>query len=621
LRQRREEDGGLSVEDTIIDASVEIRGTMIFATLILVLAVVPVFVLPDETGSFYSPLAGSYALAVLASMVVALTLTPALSSILWSDGPSRRHSPLTSWLQGGYERALSKTVEKTRIAYVAVAVLTVVSLVLLAVLNQSVSPLPDFRQRNIKIDVDGAPGTSRPEMDRIVGRIGDELRTVPGVRNVAAHVGRAILGDQVVGINSSQLWVSIDPGANYDETLAQIQETVDGYPGLHNEVQTYLNEIGSAVETEPLEDVVVRVFGEKQDVLRSVAEEVHQAIAGIDGIDNAQLKLPVEEPTLEIEVDLEAAQRYGLNPGDVRRAAATMVSGLQVGSLFEEQKVFEVSVWSTPETRHSLSDVGELLIDTPDGGRVRLAEVADVRVAASPSVMRRLGVSSYLEITADVRGRDLGAVSNDVKRTLRGFPFPLEYHAALVTERVERQAARQLILFAGIFAALGIFLLQQAAFDSWRLATLTFVTLPWALMGGLLAAFVSGGTLGLGSLAGLLAVLGLALRNGMMLIGHYQHLSQYEGGPFGPALVLRGSRERLIPILMTTLAIGLALLPVVIFGNIPGHEVLQPMAVVILGGLVTSALLNLFVLPTLYLRFGFSPESVAVPHIEPVKVS
>jgi Cu/Ag efflux pump CusA len=458
-------------------------------------------------------------------------------------------------------------------------------------------------------------------MDRIVGRIGDELRTIPGVRNVAAHVGRAILGDQVVGINSGTLWVSIDPGANYDATLAQIQGTVDGYPGLQNVVQTYLNEIGSAVETVPLEDVVVRVFGEKQDVLRDVAEEIKNAIFAVDGVYDAYIKYPFQEPTLEIEVDLAAAQRYGLNPGDVRRAAATLVSGLQVGSLFEEQKVFEVSVWSTPETRHSLSDVGELLIDTPDGGRVRLDEVADVRVASSPTVMRRLGVSPYLEIDASVAGRDLDAVTSDVKSAIQGFPFPLEYHAALVTERGERQAAQQLVLFASIFAALGVFLLLQAAFDSWRLATLAFLTLPVGLTGGLLAVLLTGATLALGSLVGLLAVLGLSLRNGMMLIGHCQRLNQYEGEIFGSALVLRGSRERLTPILMTTFALGLALLPVAIFGNIAGHEILQPMAVVVLGGLVTSALLNLFIMPTLYLRFGYSPESVAVLSPEPASSS
>jgi CzcA family heavy metal efflux pump len=621
LRQRREEGGDPSARDILIDASVEIRGTMIFAAFIMVMFVVPVFFLSGVTGAFYSPLASSYALAVLASMVVALTLTPALSSILLANAPLRRQSPLMRWLQQGYDRALSRTVQKTRLAYVTVAVLVLASLVLLLILSRSVSPLPEFQQRDVKIDLDGAPGTSRPEMDRIVDRISNELRTIPGVHNVAAHVGRAILGDQVVGINSSELWVSIGPGANYHATLSQIQETVDGYPGLQNQVGTYLNEISSSVVPEPTDDIVVRVFGEKQDVLRDVAEEMRNALLAVDGIYDAYIKYPVEEPTLEIEVNLEAAQRYGINPGDVRRTAATLVSGLQVGSLFEEQKVFEVSVWSTPETRHSLTDVGELLIDTPDGGRVRLDEVADVRVASSPVVMTRVGVSPFLEIGANVNERNLGAVTSDVKRTIQGFAFPLEYHAAFVAERAEQQADQQRILLAGVFAAIGVFLLLQAAFDNWRLATLAFVTLPWALMGGLLAVLVSGGTLGLGSLAGLLAVLGIAVRNGIMLISHYRHLTQVEGETFGSALVQRGSRERLAPMLMTTLAIGLALLPVVLFGNIPGHEILQPMAVVILGGLVTSALLNLFVLPALYLRFGFSPESVAVLSPEPVSSS
>jgi CzcA family heavy metal efflux pump len=622
LRRRRDDGRDLSVRDIIIDASVEVRGAMIFATFILVLVVVPVFFLSGLTGTFFSPLAGSYALAVLASLVVALTLTPALSSILLFNAPlERRRSPLRRWLQGTYERALSQSVQKTRLAYVTVAILVLAGGAVLILLSQSVSPLPEFKERDIKIDLDGAAGTSRPEMNRIVARVSNELRAIPGVRNVAAHVGRAILGDQVVGINSSELWVSIEPGANYDATLAQIQETVDGYPGLQNNVQTYLNEITGAIIEEPSEDLTVRVFGEQQEILSDVAEKVKNSLLGIEGIYDAYIKYPVERPTLEIEVDLESAQRYGINPGDVRRTAATLVSGLQVGSLFEEQKVFEVLVWSTPETRSSLSDVHELLIDTPGGGRVRLDEVADVRVASSPIVMQRIGVSPYLEIAANVSGRNLGAVTSDVRRTLRGFEFPLEYHAELVVERAERQAAQQRVLFAAAFAAIGVFLLLQAAFDDWRLAALVFLTLPVALTGGLLAAFVSGGAFALGSLAGLLALLGIAVRNSTMLINHYQHLGQFEDETFGPALVLRGSRERLAPIVMTTLAIGLALLPVLLFGGSPGHEILQPMAVVILGGLVTSAWLNLFILPTLYLRFGFSPESVAVLSPEPVSSS
>jgi CzcA family heavy metal efflux pump len=620
LRQRRQEGRDTSAWDVILDAAVEMRGPLIFGTLITLLAVVPFFFIEGVTGAFFRPLAVSYALAILVSMLVALFITPALSAILLSSAPlERRQSPLTRWFQRGYDGLLARTIQRSRLAYAAVAVLVLAGLVALPFLSQSL--LPEFRQRDVKIHLDAAPGTSRPEMSRIMARVGDELLALPGVRNVAAHVGRAILGDQVVGINSGELWVSFDPGADYDGTLAQIRETVDGYPGLENDVQTYLDEISGEVTAGSDEDILVRVFGKKMDVLRNVAQEVQQTIAGVDGVVDSWVKYPVEEPTLEIEVDLTAAQSYGINPGDVRRTAATLLSGLHVGDLFEEQKVFEVSVWSTPETRHSLSSVRELLIDTPGGGRVRLGDVADVRIAPTRTVMKRIEVSPYLEIAANVGGRGVGAVTSDVEQAIRGVGYPLEYHAELVAERAEQQASQQRILFAGVMVVIGIFLLLEAAFDSWRLALLAFLTLPVSLAGGVLAVLISGGTLSLGSLVGLLTILGVAARNSIALISHYRQLERGEGEEFGPALVLRGSRERLAPILMTTLALGLVLLPVLLFGSIAGHEILHPMAIVILGGLVTATVLNLFLIPILYLRFGYSPETIMSLGAEPVPSS
>jgi len=352
----------------------------------------------------------------------------------------------------------------------------------------------------------------------------------------------------------------------------------------------------------------VRVFGENLEVLRGQAEAVRQALSEIDGIVDARVKLIQEEPTLEIEVDLAKAQLYGIKPGDVRRAAATLLSGLQVGSLFEEQKVFDVVVWSTPETRHSLTSIRELLIETPGGGHVRLGDVADVRVAPAPNVIKHEAVSRYLDVSANVRGRDARAVTRDVETALQNFAFPLEYHAEVLGDYAKQQAAQQRLLVAGVLAVIGIFLILQAAVQSWRLASATFLALPAALVGGVLAAFLSGGALSLGALFGFLTLLGIAARNGLVLISHYQRLEQYEGETFGPDLIRRGSRERVAPIIMTALATGLALAPFVLFGNIPGHEIAHPMAIAILGGLVTSTLLNLFVIPTLYWSFGSSPE-------------
>jgi len=249
------------------------------------------------------------------------------------------------------------------------------------------------------------------------------------------------------------------------------------------------------------------------------------------------------------------------------------------------------------------------MIDTPMGKRVRLNDVADVRIVPTPNVIKREGESRRIDVQAGVEGRDLASVAREVQRTLETIKFPLGYHAILQGAYVELQSAQGNLRLFAILAMVGIFLLLQLSFRSWRLATLSFLTLPSALVGGVLAAFAAGGVITLGALVGFLSVLGIAARNGIMMINHFQHLEQFEGVTFGESLVLRGARERLRPILMTTGATGLAILPLVIYGNLPGHEIEYPMAVVILGGLVTSTLLNLFVMPTLYLRFGAGSTS------------
>jgi Cu/Ag efflux pump CusA len=404
----------------------------------------------------------------------------------------------------------------------------------------------------------------------------------------------------------------LDPAADYDQTLAAVQETVDGYPGLYRDVQTYLKERIREVLTGASNAVVVRIYGPDLAILRQKAEEVRQALKGVDGVVDLHVDLQVEEPQVEIKVDLARAEPYGLKPGDVRRAAATLVNGLEVGNLFEEQKVFDVVVMGTPELRHSLTSLRELLIDTPAGGQVRLEDVATVRIIPAENIIKREAASRRIDVGLSVRGRDLGAVARDVEQRLATVDFPLEYHPELLGEYVERQAAEQRLQGFALAAAIGVFFLLLAAFKAWRLAILSFVTLPSALVGGVLAAYAGDGVISLGSLVGFFTVLGIAARNGIMLINHYQHLQEQEGEVFGPALVLRGAKERLSPILMTALATGLAVVPLVVAGNLPGHEIEHPMAVVILGGLFTSTLLNLFIVPALYLRFASRPQPAPV---------
>jgi CzcA family heavy metal efflux pump len=599
LREQREKGSETSTAGLILEASLELRGAAVYATLIVALALLPVFVLEGVAGEFLPPLALSYLLAALASMAVALTVTPALSLLLLSKAPlDRREPPLVRRLLRGYEAFLSVLVRRPGRAYVAVGALAVAGFAALPFLGPSLSP--SFKETELLIHLDGPPGTSLQEMNRITSQASRELQSIPGVRDVGVHVGRAVTSDLAVNVNSAELWVSIEPEADYDATVASVQEAVDGYPGLTHDVLTFSSERVREVLTRTEDDIVVRIFGEDLDVLRSKAGEVRQFLSQIDGVVDPEVKLQAEEPSLEVEVDLAAAERYGIKPGDVRRAAATLLSGTEVGSLFEEQKVFGVVVWGTPENRNSLSSIRELLIDTPGGGHVRLGDVAQVRVAPSPAVIRHESVSRYLDVAANVDGRSTGSVEEDVERRLQEIQFPLEYHAEVLDPEGRTPQGR--LIAVGIAAAIGVLLLLQASFGSWRLAFLAFLAFPFALSGGALGTLADGGTLSLGSLVGFIALLGISARNGILMITHLQDLERHEGETLSPGLVLQGARERVLPIFVTALATGLAVLPFAVLGEMPGYELVHPLAVVVLGGLVTSTLLTLLVVPPLYLH-------------------
>ena len=298
------------------------------------------------------------------------------------------------------------------------------------------------------------------------------------------------------------------------------------------------------------------------------------------------------------------AARSGLTPGEVRRAAATLIGSVEVGEINVAGIALGVTAFSTPQVRRNLSDVARLLIDTPGGGHVPLGRVASLAVTQTPSDITRVDGTNKIDVTANVSGGDLSAANSSVKTRLAGIHVPLGYRIQVRGQAAERDAAQKRLLVLGIGAAIAILLLLQAAFNSVRLALLMFITLPVALVGGLLAAWAAIGTISLGALIGFFAVLGIAARNGILLISHLQHLEHREGEPFGPELVMRGASERLSPILMTALATALALAPLVFLGSRPGQEIENPMAIVILGGLATSTLMNLFVIPALYLRFG-----------------
>lgn len=610
LRQHRREKSKRSMASIILDASLEVRGAIIYAVLIDIAVLIPIFFLTGVSGAFFQPMVTSYALALLASMIVALTVTPALCLLLLRNAPlERREAPLMRWLQRGYTNILNRIIQIPAIVYLTISCFIVVGLLTLPFLGESL--FPTFKERFFLIHWVTFPGTSDHEVVRITTELSHKLSSIPGVLNFGSHIGRAVAGEEISGINFAENWISIDPKADYDKTMEAVQKTVDSYPGMFHDVQTYLNERIDEVVAGSSYPIVVRIYGPELETLRSLAEKIRQVLSQIDGAVDVHTEFQVDVPHIQVEADIAKANRYGLKPGDIRRAAATLIAGTEVSDIHRGAKVYDIMVWGTPNTRASPLSIRDLLISTPKGSAVSLKDVANVNILPTPNLIEREHNSRRIDVMMDTSNRDLGDIVNDVKEHLHGIKFPLGYYADVLGEYEERQAAQTHLFSVGIGAAIAVFLLLQAAFVNWRLAFLAFFTLPSALVGGLLAALAMGGIISLGSLVGFFTVFGIAARNGIMLINHYQYIEKHEGEPFGVELVLRGAKERLAPILMTAMAAGLALVPLVIWGDIPGQEIEYPMAIVIIGGLFTSTVLNLFIVPYLYLRYGKSKKELA----------
>ncbi|WP_202869809.1 efflux RND transporter permease subunit [Kribbella caucasensis] len=608
LAERRE---GVSRATTVIAAVAEVRGTILVATVVIAATVVPVVLIGGTSGALLKPVGLGYALAILASMLVALTVVPALAAALLPDSSVGRESPLARWLRRGYAALLRRIVSRPTVSYVAAALILVAGFAPLPLLGGQ-QLAPPLKDRNLLIRWEGIPGASLPEMNRITAAASAELRSVPGVRNVGALMGRAITSDQVSGVGSGELWVTLDPAADYDATVAGVRDVVNGYPGLVRDVLTYpdqrLDEVGAGTA----EPVVVRVYGNDFDVLEAKADEVVQAISTIDGIAAPRVQTPDKEPTVEIEVSIDKAAAHGIKPGEVRRTAATLMSGITAGNLFEEQKVFDVVVLATPEGRQNLDSLRNVLIDTPSGNQVRVGDVAEVRIRPNQTNIRHDAVSRYIDVVAEVRGRSLGAVTSDVESRVQQITFPKEHHLEVLGDAAQRQSSHLRTWLHIIAAAMAIFFLLQAGLRSWRLALLLFLLLPVALSGGVLAAALRKDTISVLSLLALLGVFAFAVRAGLLLVRHVQHLEE-EGQALGPAVVLRAAEERFGATVMTAVGVALALVPVVAAGSVTGLEVIQPMAVIIMGGLLSTTLLVLFVLPSLYLRFASGRSSSGDP--------
>jgi len=596
---------GQSSEAALERSLVDARRPMVFATLIILLGVVPALFMESRSAAFFQPLVLSYIAAVVAALLVAVLATPAVAALVMGNikpGPARR-----SLVLGPVAALFGRFGNTTLRAPIAGVGIAVVALVIAGVswTRLERDMLPRFNETDVLVEFEGPAGMSLQAMTTATSTLIKDLRQVPGVRNAAAQIGRALLCtcDDAGDVNSAEVWVSIDPAAPYDKTLDALEELVASYPGMLGRVETYLSKKMREALTGNDDALTVRVYGHSLEILNAKAEEIRVMLSKIRGIENPRVEQQTLEPSIEIQVDIDKAAKFGLKPGDVRRATSAFVGGIIVGSLFQDQKIFDVVVWGRPELRESISDVRNLLIDT-DTASVRLEDIAEVRIASANSKIYRQGSSRRISISADVGERPLGDIAADVAAGLKAITFPFEYHAEVVGEHAERRAALRPIYAYMIAGAVLIFLLLQTSLGSWTLAALSVCGVPMALAGGLIATLLSGGVFSLGSLLGFVTVLGLAVRHGISFVVHCQSLERDQGLPFGEDLVRRAMQDCFVPIIASALVTALIMIPFVVLGNAAGMEIARPIAVVVLGGLITSVIGTLLVVPGLYLRFG-----------------
>lgn len=570
-------------------------GPVLIATLIAILATFPLFVFDGVAGAVAMSLAQAFGVAVALSLLLSISLTPALWSILRMRAAGSH--------KGQHRPQPTAPLDGLKVPILGVAAILALIVTGTVAFSQR-SLIPSFQERTALINWSMVPGTSHPEMVRITSSVLVELRALDGVEGAGAHIGRAITSDQHSNVNAAQIWVNLAEGEDLTATKQAIAAVLEDYPGSARELMTYSDQ-KARLFTQPQStaSLTVRVFGYDLETLARLAGEVRNTVAGIEGAGEAVVdELPME-PVLKIEADLEKSKPFGIKPGDVRRTAAILLSGLEVGSLYEQQKVFEVVLWGVPEIRDSMTAIQDLLIDAPDGGLVRLGDVASVSIGSLPSVIRRDAVSRYADVLVDVEGRDVAAVAAAIDERLAAMRFPREYHAELLADYSDVAAAQNRLLLTMLAVGAGLFLLTHAAVGTWRLGAASVLALVAALSGAALVMLATGHQLTLASAGGLLGVLGVASRGTLALVSRYQGLER-EGAAFGSDLVAKGTQEHARGILVVGAGGIAAMLPAALLPMGPGLEILSPLAFVMIGGLVTTTLVQLYVVPSLYLMFG-----------------
>jgi CzcA family heavy metal efflux pump len=600
------------VREVVLEASLEVRGAVVYATFVVALVFVPLLTLSGVAGKFFAPLGLAYLLAVGTSLLVALTLTPALSLVLFRHGaPAETEPRLQTWLKRHYRAVLTRLMARPAVPVSAALLAMIAAGVALPFLGGGF--LPEFREGHLVLQVSEAPGASLDELLRVGRQLSAELLAIPGVATVEQQVGRAERGEDTWGPHRSELHVELEKGLGRGEAavVEQVRALLASFPGIQFEVLTFLTDrIGETLtgETAP---VVVNVFGPDLDTIDAKAAEVARVLATVPGASEVRVKAPAGAPMLTVRLRPERLAQFGMLPADVLGTVRAAYQGETVAQVRRDNRQEDVVVVLAEDARHDPAQVGSLLVQTPGGPLLPLREVADIRPTSGRFSILHDGARRRQTVTCVPRGRDVASFVADAQQAVHDrLALPPGYYVEFGgTARAQSTARRELLVESGI-TCLGIVLLLWVAFQNARTVVLILANVPFGLVGGVLAAALLGwlgpeeGGLSMGSLVGFVTVLGITMRNSIMLVSHYRHLVHEEDMPWELATAIRGAVDRVVPILVTALVTGLGILPLALGVGTAGREIEGPMAIVILGGLASSTALNLLVLPPLAHRFG-----------------
>src|SRR2546422_5706938 len=594
----------------VFDASLEVRSAVVYATFVVALVFLPVITMSGIQGRLFAPLGIAYILAILASLLVALTITPALCLVLLPKRAAVDHTPrYVAYLKRRYGQTLKRISERPKAVLVAVAALCVVALAMLPFFGGAF--LPELREGHFIVHMSAVPGTSLEQSLRLGREITKEFEKNPHIRSVAQRAGRAEQADDTWGTHYSEINVDLVPlsGEEAESVQSELRDVLVKFPGVYFAIKPFLTERIEEILTGIRGQVVIKIFGEDLDQIDRVAQDVARVVSTVPGAADVQVESQPGLPEMVVQLKPERLLQFGFQPVSVMDAVQTAYQGTNVAQTFDGNRVFDVTVILDDSARRNPEAAGSLMLQNAEGTRIPLRQVAEVYPATGRYVILHEATRRRQSVSANVAGRDVSSFVAETKQRIgRDVHFPAGVYPVFTGTAEAQAQSQQEILVSSLIAGVAILLLLAMAFHNMRNLILVLANLPFALAGGVLAIFFTGGLLTLGSLVGLVTLFGISTRNSIMMISHFEHLVAVEGEPWGLQTALRGASERLLPVLMTALVAALGLLPIAIGSGDPGREIEGPMAIVILAGLVTSTALNLLVLPTLAVRYGrFAP--------------